>query len=146
MKLTARGQWAAIAFFLWILVHVQMNYHHTGYFLGAAILTGLYPIGRYAFLRYLALEAVALGICLLMKPPDQILTGAVAEVIGIRFLPYLLMVITVSLLAFALPAAAVQAWVGNRLMTLIGVGITRPPSNAEAQEVASDEDDSDEDA
>lgn len=143
MKLTKRGHWAAIAFFLFVLVHVQLNYHHTGYFLGAAILAGLYPIGRYAFLRYLGLEAAALAICFIMKQPDVAIGQAVAEVIGVGFIPYTLIVLTVSMLAFALPAAAVQAWVGNGLMKLMGVGITRPPMELEAEEIEQEEEDDD---
>ncbi len=144
MNLTPRGHWAAIAFFLFILVHVQLNYHHTGYFLGASILAGLYPIGRFAFLRYACLEAVALAICYLMKQPDVILSNAVAKVIGIGFIPYNVIVITVSLLAFALPAAAVQAWVGNGLMKLLGIGVVRANHAQREEEV--NENESEEDA
>ncbi len=143
MKLTQRGHWAALAFFLFVLVHVQLNYHHTGYFLGAAILAGLYPIGRYAFLRYLALEAAALGICLLMKQPDQQLSQAVSAVIGVGFFSYTAIVMVVSMLAFALPAAAIQAWVGTSLMKLMGVGITRPPMELEAEVSEIEEEDED---
>lgn len=145
MTLTRRGHWAAIAFFLFVLVHVQLNYHHTGYFLGAAILAGLYPIGRYAFLRYLALEGAALAVCLLMKQPDELLGKAVAEVIGVGLIPYTLIVMVVSMLAFALPAAAIQAWVGTSLMKLMGVGIIRPPMQLEAEDSEiEEEEDSDE--
>jgi hypothetical protein len=79
-----------------------------------------------------------------MKQPDLILSNAVAKVIGIGFIPYNVIVITVSLLAYALTAAAVQAWVGNGLMKLLGIGVVR--ANYAQREEEVNENESEEDA
>lgn len=101
--------WYAIS--LLLLVHVQMNLHQFAYFIGAAVLIGLFPIRDMRWWKYAGLEIIALLLMLLMNRPEPATLDMLSQISGFGAPVLLLITIVVSTISFVLVAQSTHVWV-----------------------------------
>lgn len=91
-----------------LLVHVQLNLHEFAFFVGAAVLIGLFPIKGVRWWKYALLEIVALAVCLLMNWPSSQLQETIGSISGMGGLPFILATVVFSTITFTLVAYTSQ--------------------------------------
>lgn len=91
-----------------LLVHVQLNLHEFAFFVGAAVLIGLFPIKGVRWWKYALLEIVALAVCLLMNWPSSQLQETIGSISGMGGLPFISATVVFSTITFTLVAYTSQ--------------------------------------
>lgn len=91
-----------------LLVHVQLNHHVFAFFIGAAVLIGLFPIKGVRWWKYALLEIVALAVCLAMNWPSSQLQETIGSISGMGGLPFILATVVFSTITFTLVAHTSQ--------------------------------------
>lgn len=67
---------------LFLLVHVQLNLHQFAFFVGGAIIVGLFPIRDARWWKYGLLQLSALAVCLLLNKPSNEVLDMVGSIAG----------------------------------------------------------------
>jgi hypothetical protein len=96
-----------------LLVHVQLNLHEFAFFVGAAVLIGLFPIKGVRWWKYALLELAALAVCLGMNWPSSQLQETIGSISGMGGLPFILATVVFSTITFTLVAHTSQLMVAR---------------------------------
>ncbi|MFN3528666.1 MAG: hypothetical protein ACK417_01925 [Bacteroidia bacterium] len=101
--------WYAIS--LLLLVHVQMNLHQFAYFIGAAVIIGLFPIRDMRWWKYAGLELLALLFMLIMNRPEAATLDMLSRISGFSGTVLVGITMVLSTISFVLVAQSTQVWV-----------------------------------
>jgi hypothetical protein len=105
--------WYTVAFLL--LVHVQMNLHEFDFFVGAAVIIGLFPVKQVNWWKYALLELSSFLICLLLNAPESTTLKLIHELSGMNAVVFISATALLSTLTFVLVAQSVNLLITQSL-------------------------------
>ena len=92
------------AFAVLVMVLVQAYLHEFLYFVVASFVCGALPYTKANFLKFCAVEVVALGVCAIINAPSMEAAAVMGGVLSVGTWGYVAAVVLVSVLSFALCA------------------------------------------
>ena len=104
-----------IGLLVFILIHIQMNIHHVGWFLATAMLGGFIPVKNLNFLRFSFIELIALAVCFLLNIPKIEVLKTLGEIFPVGGVGFMLLTALISTLSFAIVANSTYQLIGRRI-------------------------------